>query len=378
MKHFSACRVLLLLWTLLASMQYHTVISLQMVLPSSKNVASGRTVAAFMSKNNILNDNNRRNFLANTATAVATITTTVLLQPQQSAWAVAPITTKEIDGGVGVPRWTRPKPPSPTKVPRQPLGLDLAVMLTRGSYIETAQLDVGPVQQLERDMYLVRTSEYEPYRDSLAEVGATLKQGDLTDPYYFDYMSLVQYLTINRALSHPEAEYDDQEFIMDDNGVATADFNTRHVSRSVPNDKLVTTHDERVGTAILSYLTDVFGSTEIAIPAYDSFPDTTQVFRALKQLVNLFLVSGFAWEGTAVVQQGKNNNGSFLLTLKHPATLWSAQCLAKAKAPLRNDFLLKTAKQLVKSMGYRVVSSSVKVDGTSEQSYLTIAPASSA
>ena len=305
----------------------------------------------------------RRGFLA-TAAAFGGVT----LLPQPSS-AVVPITPKEIDAGVGLARWKRPKPPA-RKISRQDLAQDFAIMLIRSSYIETVQLEIGPMNQLERDMYLVRTAEYEPYRNLVEAV----KQGDLTDPYYFDYMSLVQYLTINRALKNPQTEYDQQEPIMEDNGLQSSRFNAVHIKRSLPDDMLVSTHDERVGTAILGYLNDIFGNTSIAIPKFNSEdkPSHAQVLQALKQLINLFLVNGFAWEGKAELVKSNNKSGTFLLTLSNPATLWSAQCLEKANFPLRNDFLLKTAKQLVTSMGYTVTSSAVKIDGNKELSYLII------
>jgi hypothetical protein len=279
----------------------------------------------------------------------------------------------------------RPKPPSTKDVPRQKLSLDFAALLMRSSYVETAQLEIGPVNQLERDMYLVRTAEYEPY---LSSVNGPVQQGDITDPYYFDFMSFVQYVTINRALKDPETEYDQQEPITGEGGLQSTKFDTVHVKRTLPDDVLVATHEQRVGTAILNFLTDRFGGTPAAVPttaaAFDGDPqrrrpENVQVLQqALTKLVNLFLISGFAWEGKAelIVKGNGSSRGkgttTFLLTLENPATLWSAQCLARQRAPLRNDFLLKTAKELVKSMGYEVASSSVKVEGNKELSYLTV------
>lgn len=307
----------------------------------------------------------RRAFFASTFSA-ASLSLAIL---PQVTHAVAPITEAEASGGMS--RIMRPKPPS-KDVLRQKLSSDFAILLTRASYVETAQLDIIPINQLERDMYLIRTSEYQPYVKSIESV----KQGDLTDPYYFDYMNFVQFSTINRAIADPDNDYEEMQPIMKEGGEPgeqTPEFKSVHVTRTLPDDELVSTYDKRVGAAILSYLDDTFGRTPSGIPKFENRPGNGKVLQALTQLVNLFLICGFAWEGKAeLVQEQKGGAARFLLTLQNPATLWTSKCLAKQNAPVRNDFLLKTAKQLVESMGYTVASSSVKIDGNKELSYLTI------
>ena len=311
----------------------------------------------------------RRTFLTKTAASAFAGVLSTIAVPVQPSQAVALLTEKEAEAGIGLPRRMRPNPPSPKKVPRQKLDLDFAVLLTRSSYVEAAQLDIGPVNQLERDMYLVRTSEYQPYRKSVESV----QQGDLTDPAYFDYMSFVQYSTINRALKDPEREYEQPEQITDAEGMpSSTESKTVLVKRTLPDELLVPTHEDRVGKTAYDFLNDRFAATPIALPQFDTRPDATQVQEALTKLVNLFVISGLAWEGKAELVQTKGGKSSFLLTLNNPATLWSAQCLAKQNAPLRNDYLLKTARYYVKCMGYTVSSSSVKLDGNKELSYLTI------
>lgn len=141
----------------------------------------------------------------------------------------------------------------------------------------------------------------------------------------------------------------------------------------------------------MDYLRDHTDGTALAIPTFDDSDRKTpdQLRQALTQLVNLFVMSGFSWEGK-VQEEGRGDSAivaaaavesrvqpdlrphTFCLTLTNPATVWSAQCLAQQKAPLRNDYLLKTARQLARSMGFTVVSSKVKMEGDDERSYLTI------
>jgi hypothetical protein len=239
-----------------------------------------------------------------------------------------------------------------------------------------------------------RTSEYQSY----VQRAGSVVQGDLTDPkYYFDYISCVQYLVINRAMNDPETDFEELQPKEGDptSGAYNSELQTVRVHRTVPNELLVATHDERVGTSIFDYIQDTYRGTEIELPDFAAAgesagrgpPNIDEVHQSLAQLVKLFRINGFALGGSVQQIAAKNKKApsastvgtksssttTFLLTLQAPATLWSASWLDKQKAPVRNDFLLKTAKQLVQSMGYSVVSSSVKIKGDEELSYLTIA-----
>lgn len=324
----------------------------------------------------------RRGFLSNAGATASlavggALSSAIAFKPPNAAHAVVPITDKDAESGniIGSggmsPRKVRP--PSKDKVPRQNLALDFAVMLTRSSYIEAAQLEIIPVNQLERDLYLVRTAEYQPYVKAAAasNSGSTVvRQGDLTDPYYFDFMSGVQYMTINRAMHDPEKDYDQLEPIMNDDGTQSTNFNKVSIHRALPDEMLIPTYDARVGSTILSYMKDTYKGSGIGLPHIDEpRPGNTALLETFSQLIKLFLINGFAWEGK-VDLVSSSSTSTFCFNLQNPATVWSSQIVAKS--PVRNDFLRKTVVQLVKSMGYNVVSSSVKLHGNSELTYLTI------
>jgi hypothetical protein len=83
----------------------------------------------------------------------------------------------------------------------------------------------------------------------------------------------------------------------------------------------------------------------------------------MKQLVKLFLVNGYAWDGS--VSETRLNE-SFTISLKSPATLWSGQALQVRGAIPNNCFILKAAKELAQRSGYRVISSSIQYEGLNE------------
>jgi hypothetical protein len=311
--------------------------------------------------------------------------------------AVAPITQYETETGLAkVARLLRPDPP---KILRQRLARDFAVLLMRSSYAVTDVLDIVPMNQFQRDFFLIRSSEYEPYVASLGP--GYVKQGDLSDPSYFDFISFAQYLTISRALSDPETVFEELQPVLsssdgdesDPSSTTPQQFQTVVIRRTIPNDRLVDEFDKRLGTAILQYLDDVYGDTPSAlsleVPAKGRRPSIDTLQSTLAQLVNLFLVNGFAWEGSVTVtartpgpqratvsdadsDASSTEGATFLLTLVSPASLWGHQSLQRQRSLVRNDYLLKTAKQLVQRLGYQVVSSSIQIEGNKEQSYLTV------
>jgi hypothetical protein len=93
--------------------------------------------------------------------------------------------------------------------------------------------------------------------------------------------------------------------------------------------------------------------------------------------INLFLINGFAFNGEVEIASQPSSPGSaagakFCLTLTSPANLWGGQSLQFQRAQLDNAYLLKTATELVRRLGYNVVSSSVKYEGNKELSYLSL------
>jgi hypothetical protein len=120
---------------------------------------------------------------------------------------------------------------------------------------------------------------------------------------------------------------------------------------SITNAMLPRQHEERVGMAILNRLQEVFGATPNAGGLPVSVASRQEVLPALQQLVKLFLINGYAFDGSAVQvsddasqqQQGGRGGGGggdqFCLSLTSPATLWGTRSLQQEGNVLLNDFL---------------------------------------
>ena len=83
--------------------------------------------------------------------------------------------------------------PSHINIPRIRLDLPFAVQLMRTSYNAVDELNFIAMDDFQKSFFLFRQSEWEEYRDKHPNI----IQGDLSDPYYFDFISFAQYATIS-------------------------------------------------------------------------------------------------------------------------------------------------------------------------------------
>ena len=124
---------------------------------------------------------------------------------------------------------------------------------------------------------------------------------------------------------------------------------------ALTNDLLPVEHSQRVGARILTRLQELFNGTASALPRFDynnatdgssTRPNAVQVQAALQQLVALFVLNGYAFDGTATLvndettwAKSSSSRLQFCLSLTSPATLWGAQALLNERAVVTNNFL---------------------------------------
>mmetsp|Transcript_32661 Transcript_32661/g.68101 ORF Transcript_32661/g.68101 Transcript_32661/m.68101 type:complete len:342 (+) Transcript_32661:39-1064(+) len=253
--------------------------------------------------------------------------------------AAEPISLGEAQNvGAQTKRLLRAKPP---KILRPRLDRDFAVLLMRSSYNSLDELDCVAMDQFQRDFFIIRQAEYEPYVNLLGP--GMVSQGDLTDPYYFDFISFAQYTTISREITQdPPFVFVEKQPVEVPEG-EPQQFKDTVIRRdpSISNDKLASEHGKLVGTRILDRLNEVFDNTASAIPKYNRDSDEAapfQLLAAMQQLAKLFALNGYALDGSASME----NSGKQLqlsLTLTSPATIWSGQALSKERSAIVNTFL---------------------------------------
>ena len=123
---------------------------------------------------------------------------------------------------------------------------------------------------------MIRSSNYETYTQDLG--AGMVQQGDLTDPYYFDFISYAQYATINREITvNPAALFEEQQ-PRDQVEDKPMEFAPVVVKRdpSLTNAMLAPEHSRRVAACILDKLEELFQGSASAIPTIErgSKPDS--------------------------------------------------------------------------------------------------------
>jgi hypothetical protein len=226
------------------------------------------------------------------------------------------------------------------------MNLDFAVLLMRSSYNAVDAIDVVPMNQFQKDFFLIRQAEYQYYANALGP--GAMQQGDLADPNYFDFISFAQYETICREVNDPALIFEEQQPVEVGEG-QPQQFNTVVVKRdsTLTTKQLAQKHTEIVGSVILDKLNEKFGATSSAIPKIDanSRPDSATLLASIKQMVNLFIVSGFAFGGSASISKpGKGEidaaETEFTIVATSPATLWSGQALKVSEHSIIFQLLL--------------------------------------
>jgi len=85
--------------------------------------------------------------------------------------------------------------PTPVKLPRTFLFRPFAVLLMRTCYNTADELDYTPMDKFQKDQFLLRQDQWEIY---ITE--NDVKQGDLSDPKYFDFISAIQFASITQSM----------------------------------------------------------------------------------------------------------------------------------------------------------------------------------
>ena len=319
----------------------------------------------------------RRELLAH-ARGLAVAAATTGFGAPASVLAAEPVNAKDTDSVLAIAkRKLRPKPP---KLLRRKLSQDFAVLLMRSSYNALDEMDCVAMDQFQRDFFLIRLAEYETYKQNLGD--GMVQQGDLTDPNYFDFISFAQYKTINREVTQdPPFIFEEQQLPPEDSDIpqmkpnGTARFIPVVVKRDpkLTNKMLIPTHQAKVGASILDKLEITFGETDVRIPEIGDRPDAVALLAALRQILQLFLINGYAFKGEVGLETaGGGAFGVYKVTLSAPATLWSGKVLQAEGDPLDNDFLLKTMNEYIRRKGYQTTKSVIKYEGGTEELTITV------
>ena len=209
-------------------------------------------------------------------------------------------------------------------LPRQRLNLDFAVLLMRSSYAIADELDFMPMDEFQKDFFLLRQDEWDEYRQKLP-----VMQGDLADPAYFDFVSFAQYATIAQGMKKGRIFFEE---LIDANGTSVVVQRDPKLPQS--NDALPALLSERVGERILTWMDN--NATNLA-PKVPARPTADSLIAGVRQIAAIFELQEFCLTSTV---EPLADGGGVSWTLVAPANLWSTQVL-QLRGDLANDFEAK-------------------------------------
>lgn len=226
--------------------------------------------------------------------------------------------------------------PEVRNLPRARMDLNFSIMLMRSSYAVADELDFMPMNDFQRNLFVFRQNEWEQYKDKLP-----VRQGDLSDPNYFDFMSLCQYATIASGMRNGRELFEE---LVDANGTtvvvnrAVADPPSPMSNRELPG-----VHAERVGRRILKWIDENSPGFSPRVPLQGRPETAMDLADGINNISTAFELSGYML--TAAVEPLTDNGRQVGIswTLVAPATLWSAQVLAQRGDTPVNDFAAKAA-----------------------------------
>ena len=243
--------------------------------------------------------------------------------------------------------------PDAVSVLRPTLALPLAVALLRSTYNAIDELDVYPMDQFQIAMWKTRQRSYEAYRRLIDPL--LMKQGDLTNALYFDYMSFAQFSALNAILNkengRPDMEFEEK---------LGFDGEVKKVTR----DEKFATHKEiipamafLIGRNIYNYLKYGFDLTE-SEPFEGPVPDFIQqgnanseaIKSAVDTMMKVFLNYGFCSEFSTSFGE---DEGRLVVKLAGPAMLWSIGALEAEGCRIVNDYIGYVLSYFLKMSGIK-------------------------
>jgi len=276
--------------------------------------------------------------------------------------------------------------PPPVRLPRTELYKPFAVLLMRSCYDAADALNFVSMEKFQKEFFLLRQNEWEKYLEE-----NDCKQGDLSDPMYFDFISAAQFATVTQLMGEGKLIFEER---------TGAEGTVSVVSRdaSLQNDEVLPAAFFRIAgdkmfAGLMANFTGENFYTQPPQPTAAGAPDS-DVVAGLSLLYKKMVELGYALEvkvnvDTAVPTQQylqeagilksfANNYGAsgavvetkaassgtrVSFTLKAPATLWGRQWLGMQEY-LHTDHDLMLAMAYLRKCG-RAATVHSKVDANS-------------
>ncbi|KAK9807874.1 hypothetical protein WJX72_011848 [[Myrmecia] bisecta] len=253
--------------------------------------------------------------------------------------------------------------PEPVLFPRKAVDQRFAVLLLRSTYDAVDALDFIAMDTFQVKFWKVRQSEYERY--TLQYLPVRIRQGDLTDPNYLDFISFAQFLTISREIPNGRQVF--QEYCVD------CETQTRLVTRDPKlqdNASLPLAVQQKAGDLIYQNLRAGFQGEAFDVPGpCPSGASTADLVQGVQQLMNVFVDRGFALKAQVRPTDSTGACSTFKVRLDGPANLWGLGALTSQRALLTNAYDALAVEAFLRASGRNAVYSSRRTDTAVEQTW---------
>jgi len=262
------------------------------------------------------------------------------LLPAQSAAAAA-----RFEGFLPLP------PPDPVKVPRKSLDQKFAVLMMRSAYETADALDFIPMDEFQVKFWKLRQAEYSPYTLQYSPI--IIRQGQLTDPLYFDFISYAQYALLAKEM--PRGRQVFEEFCEIEEDCPGDRKRVVRRDQTLSDNKLLPAAMEAgIGDKMYAGLVKGFeGETWGGPPPLNKSASFEEVVAGVRRIVDIFVEKGYAIKGEVgeVVPRKAGNGGSFVVRFQGPCNLWGIQRLGSIRAPLVNAMDAMTVAAFLRASG---------------------------
>jgi hypothetical protein len=262
--------------------------------------------------------------------------------------------------------------PEPIPFPRRTLGQLFAVLLLRSGYEAVDSLDFIAMDDFQIKFWKQRQSEYEPY--TLQYDPIKIKQGDLTDPNYFDFIAFAQSTTVSQEAAHgrqvfkefdceeeecpPETSYKlvTRNPLFKDNALLPGEWERQTGDKIY--DGLVegfrgqvfggpkpcsSKSNSRGGNNIVGAPTNLLGGSSGNNSNSSKKCSTEELVDGIRQILDIFEKNGFALKCT--MTQQSDDGSSFIIKVEGGANLWAIQALqarGSSVLPLYDMFVIES------------------------------------
>lgn len=244
-----------------------------------------------------------------------------------------------------------PLPPPVKLLSRPALELPFAVVLMRSGYNAVDALDIVAMDEYQKEFFDIRIHSWEKYLHD----NPGMKQGQLSNAKYFDFISYVQMNTTLKFVREPQAVFSEKYPDPDADGT----FQSRVVRRdlvALPNsDAILEAFRIDVGRRIAT-------SLEISIPDIGRMRTDYEVLLAVLSNVHGRMErDGFCLRTVFDVMEDTNECAVEMVA---PATLWGARAARKRRV-IPTDYDVWTVHAMLPEMVARSTTVETTINDTS-------------